>query len=245
MPVQPDKKLEQIQFAETHWPVWNTVATDIGLSADAVTAIKNATAKAREQYNSAVAARQAARAATLSADNAIASMRGLVADAIKSIRLFAESTNNPDVYSKAEIPAPQPASPALPPTRPINVSFNIEPGGALKINWSNAASTPGFDDSTQNVIYTVRRRVNNQPAFSIIGAVPASRSGRRGFTSFTDDTLAAGSTNIQYIIAPQRGTLNGPSSDVYTVMLGVAGGGGVGAVSVTSTPAAGDIRLAA
>jgi hypothetical protein len=135
-------------------------------------------------------------------------------------------------------------TPALPPTRPINVNFNIEPGGALTLSWTNAPASQGFDASNQNVIYTVRRRVNMQAAFSIIGAVPASRSGRRGFTTFTDDTLATGSSNIQYMIVPQRGTLTGPSSDVYSVMLGVGGGGGFG-VSVTSTPASGDIKLAA
>jgi hypothetical protein len=248
MSTQPDKKLEQIIFAEQHIKPWEVNGARIGVSTPDLTDIREKTSAARTAYDAALAARQASKAATVAADNALRAMRGVVAEAIKSIRLTAEATGDPDVYALAEIDPPAPRTPALPPTKPVNVSFTIEPTGALTLSWSNAAATPGFDASTQNVIYTVRRRVGSSGAFNIIGAVPAARSGRRGLTSFTDDTLsrtmAGAAGGVQYVIVPQRGTLAGPMSEVYSVTLGL-GVDGAMRVSASAQPASGDLKMAA
>jgi len=235
MPVQPDRKLEQINFALGHAPVWTTEPAAIGLTPAQALSVKTTAMAAQAAYTAALAARQASKAATVRADNDLSDMRTAVAEALKSIRLYAESTNNPDVYAAAQIPPPAAPTPALPPTRPENVSFTIEPTGALTLSWSNAATTAGFDASTQNVIYTVRRRTTGMAAFSIVGAVPAARSGRRGLTSFTDDTLPRGAAGIQYLVVPQRGTLTGPTSQVFSVMLGV---GPDGTMSLAAASAA-------
>ena len=58
---------------------------------------------------------------------------------------------------------------------------------------------------------------------------------RRGLTSFTDDTLPRGAAGIQYLVVPQRGTLTGPTSQVYSVMLGV---GPDGTMSLAAASAA-------
>lgn len=245
MPVQPDKKLEQINFALNHIDVWTTAAAQIGLTTAQATLVKTSATTASDSYQAALQARQASKAATMKADDDLKAMKEAVAEAVKSIRLYAETTNNEQVYATAQIPAPAPRTPALPPTKPVNLSFTIEPSGALTLSWTNAASSAGYDASTQNVIYTVRRRISatGSGTFAIVGAVPAARSGRRGLTSFTDDTLPRGSSNIQYLVVPQRGTLTGPSSEVYTVNLGVGSGAGLTISAAPATNA--DLKMAA
>src|ERR1051326_1154571 len=104
MTVQPDKRLQQIEFAEAHWPIWNATPTTIGLTALQVTAIKTATMNARTAYNAAVSAGEASKAATQGYHGTTDGMSTLVGEAIKNIRLYAQSTNNPTVYQTAQIP---------------------------------------------------------------------------------------------------------------------------------------------
>lgn len=218
MPVQPDTRLEQIQFAEAHWPIWNSAPTTIGLTAAAVTAIKTATAAARAAHDAAEAARQASKAATTGYYNTTGTMKGLVADAIKSIRLYAQSTNNPSVYQAAQIPAPATPSPVPPPTQPTDVTASIEPTGALTLTWQG---TSGGDSGS--TVYLIRRKLSGENSFTMIGAAGTTRGGR--YKTFTDDTLPGGSNNIQYIIQGQRGSVMGPDSAVFVVTLGVNGPG--------------------
>lgn len=244
MAVQPDKKLQQIIFAEQRAPIWASKATTLGLTPAQTAAITDATASARGRYDEALAIREAAKAATVQGDNALRDLRTLVAEAIKAIRLKAEATNDPDLYAVAQIPPPALPTPAQPPTKPTNVTFTIEPTGALTLSWTNNPATPGLDSSTVGVIYTIRRRINAEANFTIVGAVPAARAGRRGLTSFTDDTLLRAATNIQYLIVPQRGTLTGPMSEVFSIRLGV-GPGGLAVVESTSSQGNAGVRLAA
>lgn len=231
MPVVPDKKNEQIQFAEQHAPVWAVTPTAIGLTAAGVTAIATATTNARKSYDAALAARLASKAATTQADNDIQTMLTLIGDAVKQIRLYAESTHNPNVFAKAEIPPPAAPTPAMPPTQPIELRAVIESMGQLTVQWKCAASTPGLDDSTGGVLYTIRRRLHGQTGFTYVGTAKPSRAGKRGFSTFTDTELPANPSGLQYVVQGVRstggGNLTGPASDVFSVTLGVGGDGSV------------------
>lgn len=226
MSVIPDKKNEQIQFAEQHWPIWDAAPpTAIGLTAAKVTAIKDSTVAARTSFDAALAARQASKAATTQSDNDIAAMFTLLSDGVKQIRLFAETTNDPNVYAEAQIPAPAAPTPALPPTQPIELRGIVGSLGQLTVEWKASPSSASFDSSTVGVTYTIRRRLAGQTGYTYIGTVQPSKAGKRGFSSFVDDTLPANPDGLQYVVQGVRGSLNGPVSEVLSITLGMGGDG--------------------
>ena len=64
MAVLPDKDLEQIQFCESHLPIWAAAPTTIGLTAGQCTALTTLTTNARKTYTDAQNSRQASKAFT-------------------------------------------------------------------------------------------------------------------------------------------------------------------------------------
>jgi hypothetical protein len=231
MSTLPNGDLNQITFMEQHAPIWAASPTAVGLTAATCTQITSAVGAARKAFNDAQNARAASKSFTNTQKNAIAAMHTLSADAIKTIRLFAETSGNPEVYSKADIDPPAPPTPAQAPTQPIQLRASIEPSGALTIGWkagpasTNPITGQVYDPSTVGVTYVIGRKVNGEMNFTQVGTAEPARSGPRGFASFTDATLVAGSSNIQYMITPRRGALIGPMSEVFSVTLGVGGGG--------------------
>lgn len=251
MATLPTKQQDLLEFAAQHADLWDGSPTSVGLSAATVTLIKNANELATMNYNDAQAARAGSKAATFTSDLSMDALRAVLGDAIKTIRAFAESTNNPLVYSAAQIPPPAPPTPALPPTQATNLGAAIETTGALTISWKPAASSTGYNSSTKNVVYTVKRRFTTDGAFTTIGVLPAVRAGTRGVTTFTDDTLprSAASGTIQYVISAVRAltdaTLVGPDSVVFNVMLGVGSGGGGFSIVSQGEDTSGQMKMAA
>jgi len=135
MPVVPDKKLEQINFAQEHLAPWTANTVALGLTPGQVTAISEATEAADGSYRTARTLRQQAKAGTAQADLDIRFMNTLVGDAVKAIRLRAESTNDPKLYNLAQIPAPAAPTAALPPTKPDSLRAVIGTTGGLTIQW--------------------------------------------------------------------------------------------------------------
>lgn len=215
MSVQPDKRLQQIEFAEAHQETWTAHAAAIGLSTSQCSAIKTATSAARASYDAAIAARAASKAATLGYYNNTDDMYALVADAIKTIRLFATSTDDPSVYETAQIPAPQPPTPQPAPGVATDISVAVEPTGALTLKFKANGGGDG------GAVYLVKRRLEGESSYTLIGAAATTR----GFKTFTDGSLPGGANNIRYIITGQRGALVGDDSPVYTVTIGGSGDG--------------------
>lgn len=244
MPVLPDKKLEQIIFAEQHAIIWGPIAASIGMTTVQVTAMANAASAARTNYDAALAARLASKGATLQADNDIRSMNTLVAEAVKRIRLFAETTNDPNVFANAQIAPPSPPTPALPPTQPIDMRAIINSMGTLSVEWKAAPASTGFDDSTTGVIYIIRRKLGSESAFSIVGTAQPTRAGKRGYSSFTDDTLPGNPGTVQYVVQAQKANKLSLASNIFSISLGFGGGGGM-FVAGTSQSDSSQIQLAA
>ena len=242
MPVVPDKKVEQIEFAEQHAPVWAATPTAIGLTAAQCTAITTATTTARRSYKEALAAREASKAATTQADNDIKTMLNLVGDAVKIIRSSAERKNNPPDFAAAQTPPAAAPVPAMPPTQPVEMRAVINSMGTLSVEWKASPATAGFDDSTSGVLYLVRRKMNAETGFTIVGTAKPTHAGKRGFSSFTDSSLPANPANLQYVVQGVRGNLNGPASNVFNVTLGIGGGGGMFVADSSMGP---DLKMAA
>jgi hypothetical protein len=221
MGVLPETVIEQIEFCEAHWPVWNVAPAAVGLLAPAVAALKTATETARSSYNAAQTARQASKAATITQNSNAALMRGQVADLIRQIKAFAELQANPNtVYAAAQIPAPTPPTPLPAPGKPTNFETILEPDGSVTLSWdaaNSAASTGTF--------FTVSRKLPGQTSFVGVGGAPGSTTeSRRAF--FTDATVpaSAAAAGAQYIVQGFRGTRTGEPSDAITVQFGLGEG---------------------
>jgi hypothetical protein len=218
MSVLPQSKLEQIQFCESHVPVWTANAAAIGLLPAQVTALAGQTTSARTSYTAAINSRQTAKAATTTFHNNTKTMRDTAADLIALIKAYAESKNDPNIYAIAQIPPPSPPTPATAPTQPINFAVTVEPTGALTLTWeseNSASSTGGF--------FTVQRRLGGVGGYQTIGGTPGVGGGGRRNT-FTDDTLPSGTPTLSYIVTPMRGTLTGTPSEALNITFGVGGG---------------------
>ncbi|MBY0311825.1 MAG: hypothetical protein K2W85_07130 [Phycisphaerales bacterium] len=222
MGVIPTRIQDQIEFGEAHAALWVAKAAQIGLSVTEANAVSAAVGAARAAYDEATLARNAAKAKTVTQNIEVGTLVRRMSDAVQKIRLFAESTNNPGVYAAAEIPEPAAPSPAPPPVQPTNIAAQIEPGGALRIIFKAVNGDSGA------VAYVVKRKLAGETGFRVIGTTGTSRPVLglpRGFRAFVDDTLPGGSNNFQYMIQGQRGTVFGPSSDIFTVVIGNAGDG--------------------
>lgn len=223
MGVVPNTRLGRIEFYESHLAVWTANATAIGLTEPLVTALGVRVADARAAYNAAEEARAASKAATFNFHLETDGMADLGAGLIRTIKNYAETSGNPNVYSLAQIPPPQPPGPTPPPGKPTDLSVGLLQTGALELKWKcdNPAGTYG-------TVYEVQRRIGSG-AFTYVGV-----SGTR---SFTDATLPQGSSSVVYQITAIRSTQSGPVAQ-FVVNFGVQG--------VTATAIEpGDYRLAA
>lgn len=212
MAVVPQTRLGKLTFYEAHVAPWTTNAAAIGLGPAQMTDFTPLVTAARTAYDAMIAAREAAKAATLDFYNAADAMHGgpgAGADIIRDIKNHALSTDDPSVYVLAQIPAPAPPSPAPAPGTPFDFRVTLQPAGSLELGWkcSNPSGTSG-------TVYEVSRSVNGA-AFTFVGS--------SGEKSFTDQTLPAGATPVVYRIQAVRSTVKGVAAQ-FMVSFGGAGG---------------------
>jgi hypothetical protein len=222
MPTVPSDRLAKLAFYEAHAPVWAPVATSIGLTSAAVTALSTAATNARTCYTAHVAAQAAAKAATAAFYDSIRTLHsapGMGADMIQQIKTKAQMTNNPNVYVLAQIPAPAVPAPAPAPGTPTDFTVALKQDGSLELKWRcpNPAGVSG-------TIYQVLRRVSGATAeFSLVGAT--------GTRKFIDNTLPAGASPVTYQVTAVRSTASGDPAQ-FTVSFGTGGSGGATIESV-------------
>ncbi len=225
MSVIPDKPLEAYEFSAARVGIWSAVATQIGLSTAEVSALEDANEGFSTSNDSAVKARATSKAATESLRTSTRTMRTRLSDAVQKIRLFAEATNNASVYGLAQIPAPASRTPAPPPAQPTDLKATISSTGQLSLSFRAVNSATG-------TTFLIRRKLATETQFTFIGTATSTRS---VIKTFIDETLPAGSTNMQYIIYGQRGSVRGPDSPIFTVVIG--GNAGDRSVSVVKLAA--------
>lgn len=238
MSIIPKVKVEQVEFCETHAPLWTAAPpASIGLTAAQCTLFTTLTINARKAYDDAQDAKLAYRNAVTMQNDELAkaiSGPGGAADLIRFIKSFAENTANPNsIYSLAGLPAPATPAPLPAPGTPEDIVVTLESSGAVTISWSAeeaAASTGAY--------FNITRKLPGQSVFQIVGGSPGAtaESRRMSFTDFTVPTSAAGA-GVQYIIQGRRGNRIGDPCLAFTVQFGLDGQ----AVSVTGA----DLKMAA
>lgn len=102
-PVVPVAREAMIAFYANHQPVWELNQALIGIPLDAPLELKTRLEAAQLALTAAQAARQASKTATTALEDAAEALRSYGAGLMSTIRGFAESTGNPDVFSKAAI----------------------------------------------------------------------------------------------------------------------------------------------
>jgi len=220
----PTRVLDQLSWMESHAPVWQTRAAQLGLTAAQMTALTGAVTTAQEDYAAAFKARQESKALTLTAKSSLATALRLTANAIRDIDATAQNNANPNsVYALAEIDAPAPPTPAAPPGTPTDFKVALLASGAIVLKWKCTNLSSG------NVVYFVNRRpIGGDPnAFTLVGAT--------GEREFRDETVPAGNGVVYEIVAQRGQQVGNPAT--YEVLFGVAGGGGRSVRSVTEVTA--------
>jgi hypothetical protein len=198
-----------LEWCQAHENVFVDNAAAIGLTVPQANAFKSATDAAAAATLAQEQAKQAAKVATQTVEDAFNTLRTNAGDTVRTIRAFAENSGKPlTAYNTAQIPPPAPPSPAPPPAQPGDLSVLLDPPtGALTLRWkaSNPAGTSGTS-------YIIKRRVPGESEFRFLGV-----SGKK---EFVDDTLVAGPDSVQYTVQGQRADSSGPVSPVFTVNFG-------------------------
>jgi hypothetical protein len=232
MGVVPDSRIGKIEFYEAHIAPWTSHAAAIGLTPAAVTALSTLTTQARAAFNAAEAARAAAKAATQNFYDKVRAMHsnpGAGSDMIETIKTYAQTKNDPNVYVLAQIPPPATPGITPPPGTPLDFTVSLLQNGALELKWK--CNNPS---GTQGTIYEVKRQTGGG-AFTFIGA--------SGVKSVTDDTLPSGATPATYQVTAVRSTARGNPAQ-FTVNFGI-GGPGLTIASITEGGAGGPMKMAA
>lgn len=227
MGIVPETRLGKIEFYEAHTLAggpWAANAANIGLTPAAVTALGTLTTQARAAFNAAEAARQAAKTATQNFYDKVRAMHsgaGAGQDMIDTIRLWAESKNDPNVYTLAQIPPPATPGTTPPPGTPLDFTVGLLQNGALELKWK--CNNPS---GTQGTVYEVKRKDGSGAggAFNYVGST--------GVKNFTDETVVSGTASVTYQVTAIRSTQRGNPAQ-FTVSFGVGGGGGFAITSVT------------
>lgn len=233
MSIVPSSRIGKVEFYESHITAWTTSAAAIGLQPSAVATLESATKAAREAFTAAEIAREAAKSATQLFYTRVREMHnapGMGSDMLDTIKTFALTTNNPDVYTLAQIPPPATPGTTPPPGTPFDFTVGLLQTGAIELKWK--CNNPSGIGGT---IYEVQRSINGGPATFV---------GSSGVKSFIDSTISGGPAT--YTVTAVRSTARGNPA-VFTVYLGVGNGGGAGGFAITSVSGANgtQVKLAA
>jgi hypothetical protein len=203
----PETQQATIDFFSARVADWAKAPAAIGLSAATVAAVSARLAEARAALAAAQAARVAAMAATLVLRQAMDELRRVGGDAVKTIRVYAESTGDTQVFVDAQIPPVSPPTPTAPPAAPTRLAATILAPFGVGLSWRGR--TGG------GVMFGVWRRIGGAGDFTLIDITRARR--------YEDTTLPAGTGRVDYYIAAHRGAFRANSA---AIAVSIAGGGG-------------------
>lgn len=224
----PRTRLDRLQYFEAHYDQWLTNAAAIGITAGAATAVKNATTACRAGFDAMMVARDAARAATQNFYNLNNTMTGLGRGVISTIKAFAESTGDPNVYVLANINPPAPPTPVPAPATPTEFTGSVSPDGVVTLRWRAEASGP-----SNGVFFLLERKRGGAGAYAVLGATMER--------TYEDPEADVVNGPVQYRVRAVRGALSSAWAMpiVFNFVGGGAGGAGgftVGAVDEEGSP---------
>lgn len=200
-----------VEWCVTHAGVFQAEEVAIGLSKAQAVAFAGATEKAGSLLLEQAEAWERYLVATQRVRDGVALLRREAGDCVRSIRAFAETTDDANrVYAAAQIAAPKTPSPAAPPEKPRQLAATLNAtSGALTLTWK--ARDP---NRRGGMMYLVRRRLPGEDGFTLLGTT--------GKKTFVDAALPAGMASVEYSIQSQRGERLSPVSATLVVNIGKA-----------------------
>lgn len=219
MAILPDSRIKRVEFFESKISPWTSNAVAIGLTAGQATVLSTQTLAARAAFNAMITAQEASKNATQAFYNACQTMTDTGADYLKTIKAFAATTNNPNVFTLAVIPPPKAPTPTPPPATPTDLIATLENLGAIRVSWTASVA--------RGTAFSVWRRLNlTGRSYEQIATVS-------GTTSFLDETLPAGASGsagsgVLYAVKAHRLDQASAFSEPVLIRFGsVDGGDGV------------------
>gem|GEM_PF-1627272 len=225
MALIPTDAVKRYDFFNTLAPVWGEHASEIGVSDKDISDLKAAVDDARIARAEALAAAQAAEAATANARLADERMTRLGALAIGEIKSFAKrqptSQATGHVFTVAHLPVPGRPGPcarnqsernaAVP--RVAQVWATPDAQGHVHLRWiTHRGASMG---AGAGMMYKVARQVDDGAAV-VIGLVGGPGPGRTSNT-FTDDAVPVGARALSYSVTPMQHGGTGPAASVGVV----------------------------
>lgn len=210
MAIVPPSNIGKVEFYETHLTPWTNNAAAIGLSLPEIAALSLATTGARTAYNTMIAARAAAKAATQSFYTKVSDMHsapGKGSDMIDTIKNFAQTNDDPNVYTLAQIPPPASGGVVPPPGTPFDFRVGLRQDGSLELKWKCNNPT-----GASGTVYEIMRSISGGAMAFVDNA---------GEKLFVDATVPPNAGPVTYQITGVRTTVRGSPAQ-FTVQFGTA-----------------------
>ena len=204
--VLPASREQMITWFSDRAAAWAADPAGIGLTTLQVSDLAAKIAASQSALGDANAARIASRDATVVYYTETDDLRSFGADLIKTIKAYAETTNNPGVYAAASVPPPSPPTPAGPPDKPTDFEAELLSGGGLRLSWKGSVS--------QSAYFSVFRKTESETDFTLLDS-PKDKF-------FDDNTIPAGANSVTYYIQARRDDFRVDSVQ-YTVRFGASG----------------------
>jgi hypothetical protein len=186
--------------------VWSVDPAALGILPTDIVELNARVSEARADFDAALAARNTAKALTEAQHNSVSTMFDFGSGILKTIRAKAEKDNDPNIYVLAEIPAPQPPTPAGPPEQPTELAAAVLQPFGLRISWKGTIS--------QNASFNVFRRLPGETSYTLL------KSTREKF--YEDNAVPSGVASVEYYIAAVRDEFTVNSTGI-TLQFGTGG----------------------
>jgi hypothetical protein len=204
--VLPASREQMINWFNDRAAAWAADPVGIGLTALQVADLAAKIAASDAALSDANVAKISSKDATVVYYSETDDLRSFGADLIKTIKAYAETTNDAGVYAAASVPPPLPPSPAGPPDKPSALEAELLSGGGLHLSWKGTVSKSAY--------FSVYRKAEGETAFTLLDS-PKDKF-------FDDNTIPAGANSVIYYIQARRDDFR-VNSIQYTVSFGAGG----------------------
>ncbi|VAX37638.1 hypothetical protein MNBD_PLANCTO03-2134, partial [hydrothermal vent metagenome] len=216
--VLPKTRIGRIEWFEQRLADWEADPGAIGLTEGQTTELAAMVTAARQKYLHAEQTRAAARSATVGYHEAEEALNHAGRDLIAMVKAFAEASDDPGVYVRANVPPPSTPTPVGDPEPPTGVVGEITSDGAVRLAWEGTLAHRTF--------YEVLRRLAGEETWTLIASV--------GAKAYLDMTVPMGTAGVSYRVRAKRGETASAASAPISLRLGVepqTGGRGLSMVA--------------
>jgi hypothetical protein len=202
----PDPRQAQIVWFETHLPRWIDDPEKFGLDAQQVGELKDIVHQTRTAWDTARAARQAAKDATVNQQQMLKLLGQRGREAVNVIKATIELRGDASLWGHAGLQPPDPRGTSGTPNAPFELAAHIDSIGNITLTWK--ARHP---KGVASCVYLVYRSIGSGPD-EFVGTAEGKR--------FEDRSVPTGVKMISYTITAQRGRKRSEPSPRYVLSFG-------------------------